>query len=363
MRTALALAARGLGLTWPNPTVGCVLVAGGRVVGRGGTQPGGRPHAETVALERAGGRARGAIAYVSLEPCAHHGKTPSCADALIEAGVTGAVIATKDPNPAVNGGGIDKLRGAGIAVEVGLMEEQARALNAGFFLKVEHGRPLVTLKTATTLDGRIAVASGASQWLTAAAARRRAHLLRSQHDAVMIGAGTAVADDPELTCRLPGLARRSPIRVVVDSSLRLPLTHRVVVTARETPTWLVTLAAADSGRKGALRDSGVDVIEVERDEFGHPDLTAALAAIARRGITRLLVEGGSRLAAAFLRARLVDRLAWFRTPALIGGDGYPAALPFGIEDLRDMPVFDRERVVALGDDVLETYTNARTRDV
>lgn len=363
MRAALALAARGLGSTWPNPAVGCVLVAGGRVVGRGWTQPGGRPHAEAVALERAGARARGATAYVSLEPCAHHGATPPCADALIAAGIAAAVIAMPDPNPAVAGRGIDRLRAAGIAVEVGLMEAEARALNAGFLLAVEHGRPLVTLKTATTLDGRIAVASGASQWLTGAPARRRAHLLRSQHDALMVGAGTAVADNPMLTCRLPGLAERSPVRIVVDSSLRLPLTHRVVATAGDTPTWVVTLDTGPGVRKRALRDGGVDVIEVGPDRFGHPDVAETLALIARRGVTRLLVEGGSRLAAAFLRTGLVDRLAWFRAPALIGGDGYPAARPFGIEELADMPAFRLERILALGEDALETYSRARAGDV
>ena len=214
MRTALALAARGLGSTWPNPAVGCVLVAGGRVVGRGWTGPGGRPHAEAVALERAGTLARGATAYVSLEPCAHHGATPPCADALIAAGVADVAIAMRDPNPAVDGRGIDRLKAAGIAVEIGLMEAEARALNAGFVLAVEHGRPLVTLKTATTLDGRIAVASGASRWLTGAAARRRAHLLRSQHDAVMVGAGTAVADDSpaDLPPAGPGRALAGPGR-------------------------------------------------------------------------------------------------------------------------------------------------------
>ena len=207
MRAALALARRGLGSTWPNPTVGCVLVADGHVIGRGWTQPGGVPHAETVALERAGDQARGATAYISLEPCSHYGKTPPCADALVAAGISRAVLAMQDPNPDIDGRGIDKLKAAGVDVELGLMEAEARKVNAGFSLMVERGRPLVTLKTATTLDGRIAVSSGASQWITGAAARRRAHLLRSQNDAVMVGAGTAVADNPQLTCRLPGLAR------------------------------------------------------------------------------------------------------------------------------------------------------------
>ena len=359
MRTALALATRGLGSTWPNPTVGCVLVRNGRVIARGATQPGGRPHAEAVALGRAGVAAQGATAYVSLEPCSHHGETSPCADALIEAGIARAVVATTDPNPAVDGDGIKKLEAAGIAVEVGLLGQEARRLNAGFFLCVRENRPLVTLKTATTLDGRIAVASGASQWLTGPSARRRAHLLRAQHDAVMIGVGTAVADNPELTCRLDGLSDRSPVRIVVDSSMRLPLTHKIVATADQIPTWIVTLERGDAARKKAFRDCGVELLEVGPDPYGHPDIPVVLEMIAKRNITRLLVEGGSRLAAAFLRAKRVDRLAWFRAPSLIGGDGYPVALPFGVEDLPNMPIYMRERVVSLDDDVLETYIVSR----
>ena len=355
MRTALALAARGLGVTWPNPSVGCILVRNGRVIARGSTQPGGRPHAEAVALDRAGAAAQGATAYVSLEPCSHQGETSPCADALIAADIACVVIATTDPNPSVDGAGIKKLEAAGIEVEVGLLGLEARKLNAGFFLNIEENRPLVTLKTATTLDGRIAVASGASQWLTGPSARRRAHLLRAQNDAVMVGVGTAVADNPELTCRLAGLSDRSPVRIVVDSSMRLPLTHKIVATAEATPTWIVTLDSGDAERKKAFRGCGVELLEVGPDSYGYPSIPVALEMIAKRKITRLLVEGGSRLAATFLRAKRVDRLAWFRAPSMIGGDGYPVALPFGVEDLPDMRKFRRERVVSLDDDVLETY--------
>ena len=358
MRVALALAARGLGTTSPNPTVGCVLVKSGRVISRGWTQPGGRPHAEAVALERAGQAAKDATAYVSLEPCSHFGKTAPCAQALVDASIARAVIATTDPNPAIDGAGLNILEAAGVAVEHGLMEQEARELNAGFFWVVQKGRPLVTLKTATSLDGRIAVVSGASHWVTGASARRRAHLLRAQHDAVMVGVGTAVADNPELTCRLPGLSTRSPVRIVVDSTLRLPLTHKMIATAAETPTWIVTLDTADSARKKAFQDCGVEVLGVPADGFDHPDIVAALELIAKRGVTRVLVEGGSRLSATLLRANVVDRLEWFRAPSLIGGDGYPAALPFGVEDMTGMPIFRRYRVVELGDDVLETYVVA-----
>ena len=214
MRAALALARRGLGNAWPNPAVGCVLVKEGRVIGRGWTQPGGRPHAETEALRRAGDAARGATAYVTLEPCSHHGRTPPCCEALAEAGIARVVMAMRDPDPRVNGRGLAMLRGAGIAVEEGLLEAEARALNAGFFRRIQAGMPVVTLKLASTLDGRIATASGESRWITGAAARREVHALRARHDAILVGSGTVLADDPDLTCRIPGMERVPMLRVV-----------------------------------------------------------------------------------------------------------------------------------------------------
>src|SRR5918994_6733853 len=223
MAAALALSRRGLVNTWPNPAVGCVIVREGRVVGRGWTQPGGRPHAETEALARAGDQARGATAYVTLEPCSHWGRTPPCCDALIAAGVARVVVATGDPDPRVDGRGMRRLREAGIAVDQGLLEAEARAVIAGFVRRITRGLPLVTLKLATTLDGRIATASGESRWITGAAARRAAHALRARHDAVLVGSGTVLADDPDLTCRLPGMERGVPIaRVVADARLRTP---------------------------------------------------------------------------------------------------------------------------------------------
>src|SRR5579862_7078692 len=213
MRGALSLARRGLGNTWPNPAVGCVLVREGRVVGRGWTQPGGRPHAETEALARAGRAARGATAYVTLEPCCHHGRTPPCADALIAAGLSRVVAAIEDPDPRVAGGGLARLRAAGLDVESGLCAAEAAEINAGFLSRLRLGRPLVTLKLATSLDGRIATASGESRWITGGPARERAHLLRATHDAILVGTDTVIADNPELTCRLPGLAGHSPVRV------------------------------------------------------------------------------------------------------------------------------------------------------
>jgi diaminohydroxyphosphoribosylaminopyrimidine deaminase/5-amino-6-(5-phosphoribosylamino)uracil reductase len=355
MRTALGLARRGLGRVWPNPAVGCVLVKDGAPVGRGWTQPGGRPHAETEALRQAGAAARGAVAYVSLEPCSHHGQTGPCADALIAAGVARVVGAVEDPDPRVAGRGYARLEAAGVAVTRALLRDEAAALNQGFFCRVTAGRPLVTVKVASTLDGRIASHDGTSQWITGETARARGHLLRACHDAILVGGRTALLDDPELTCRLPGLAERSPVRVVADGHLRLPLTHRLVRSARRTPVWLLALPSADAARAQAFRDAGVDLLAVPADPTGNLDLAAALQALGGRGVTRLLVEGGGRITAALLAGGLVDRLAWFRAPTVIGGDGIPAAAAFGIDEPAQAPRFVREAVNELGDDRLETY--------
>ncbi len=358
MKAALALAARGLGRVWPNPAVGCLLVRDGRVVARGWTQPGGRPHAEAEALARAGAAAQGCTAYVSFEPCAHHGVTPPCAESLAAAGIARAVVAIEDPDPRVDGRGIAVLRGQGVTVEAGICRDEAAELNAGFISAISRKRPLVTLKLATTLDGRIATRTGESRWITGAPARARVHLMRAQSDAVLVGAGTAAADDPELTARLPGLDHRSPVRVVVDGQLRLDPASKLVGTADRHPVWLITASGADDKRKEHLVDRGVEVIEVGRDGAGLVDLKLALAALARRGITRLLVEGGALIAASLIGAELVDRLAWFRAPMLIGGDGRAAVAPFGLDDLTSAPRFRRLTTEAVGNDILETY--ART---
>lgn len=358
MRAALALARRGLGAAWPNPAVGCVIADAGRVVGRGWTQPGGRPHAETEALRRAGAGARGAAAYVSLEPCSHWGRTPPCADALILAGVRRVVVAIEDPDPRVAGSGIARLRAAGIAVETGLCAEEAAEINAGFLTRQRLGRPLVTLKLATSLDGRIATRTGASQWITGLPARERGQALRADHDAIMVGTGTVLADDPQLTCRLPGLGQRSPVRVVLDRRLRIPLRARLIAGARQTPTWVLTLASADPARREAFLAAGASLIDADPDPAGRIDLAAALAALGRRGITRLLVEGGAHLAAALLRAGLVDRLAWFHAPLLIGADGTPAIAALGLDTLAGAPGFVPVSIEAVGDDML-TMCRAR----
>jgi diaminohydroxyphosphoribosylaminopyrimidine deaminase / 5-amino-6-(5-phosphoribosylamino)uracil reductase len=364
MDTALRLAERGLGNTWPNPSVGCVILRYRDglpvVLARGWTQPGGRPHAETMALDDLARRhgpdaARGAIAFVSLEPCSHYGRTPPCADALIAAGVGRVVVACEDPDPRVSGRGIARLRDAGIEVVVGVGQNQAELLNSGFFQRVRTGRPAVHLKIASSLDGRVAARSGHSQWITGAVARAHGHLQRACHNAILIGLGTAVADDPLLTCRLPGMEGRSPVRIVLDSRLRLPLTARLVADARNTPTWLIVRADSEPTRLQAFRDVGVEVIAVPVDGDQRLDMAQLLQTLGERGLTRILVEGGPRVATTLIAGDLVDEVLWYRAPMLVGGDGVSAIGAFGLQSLAAAPRFERSGLQKLGDDWLETY--------
>ena len=357
MRAALSLARRGLGNVWPNPAVGCVIVKDARVVGRAVTAPGGRPHAETAALDMAGGAARGATAYVTLEPCCHWGRTPPCTESLIAAGIARAVIAARDCDPRVNGEGIARLRAAGITVDEGLLAAEAEEIAAGFFARVRRGRPLVTLKLASTLDGRIATHAGESRWITGEPARRMAHAMRAQNDAVLVGVGTVLTDDPDLTCRLAGYKPVPVVRVVADSHLRTPLTARLVASATTSPTWIVCRDGADPARREALVQAGVEVIEVAAGAAG-VNLEQTLASLAQRGITRVLAEGGAQIAAALLREDLVDRLAWFHAPTVMGGDGWPAAQAFGVQELARMPRFNRVATRPVGDDMLTELKRA-----
>jgi diaminohydroxyphosphoribosylaminopyrimidine deaminase/5-amino-6-(5-phosphoribosylamino)uracil reductase len=363
MRAALALARRGLGTTWPNPSVGCVIVRDGCVVGRGTTAPGGRPHAEPLALDMAGERAKGAAAYVTLEPCCHWGRSPPCTDALIAAGIARVVVGATDPDSRVNGQGLARLRDAGIEVEAGILEAEALKTLIGFNHRITLGRPMVTLKLASSLDGRIATHGGESQWITGTPARRLAHAMRGRHDAVMVGVGTVLADNPDLTCRIPGF--RPPaghptpnVRVIADSHLRTPLTSRLLTTAAEIPTWFLLREGSNMAREAAFTNIGATLIKVPGSSAGI-DLTVALAALGRAGLTRVLVEGGGQLAAALLRDDLVDRIAWFHAPAVMGGDGWPAVQAFGIERLDQMPRFTRDCVTVVGDDMLSEYTRQR----
>ena len=354
MALALTLGQRGAGRTWPNPAVGCVIVQGTRIVGRGWTQPGGRPHAEVRALQQAGPAAKGATAYVSLEPCAHHGHTPPCADALIAAGVARVVTALTDPDPRVSGKGHAMLRAAGITVTEGVLTAQATAANAGFLKRVTEGLPWITLKLATTIDGRIATASGESRWITGPQARRATHALRLAHDAVMVGSGTARADDPDLTVRGLG-ASHQPVRIVIDSRLGHAAQSRLGLTAGQHPVWLCHTDAAPDPARAAWAATGATLIRCAATPDGHTDLRAALQSLAARGLTRILCEGGAQLAAALIRENLADELAHFTAGALIGAEGNAAIGPLGLATLSAAPRLRRLANEAVGEDTLTRW--------
>ena len=354
MALAHALGRRGFGSAWPNPAVGAVIVRDdGRVVGRGWTQPGGRPHAEIEALARAGPAARGATIYVTLEPCSHQGRTPPCADAIVAAGIKRVVSAIEDPNPAVAGRGHARLRAAGIALDTGLGVEEARRAHAGHVLRMREGRPRVLLKLAISADGKAGLAGPRPMAITGEPARARVHLMRAMNDAILIGIGTALADDPLLTVRLPGMADRSPVRVVLDSALRLPLTSALVNSAAETPVWAVGAPEAPAEGARGLEGQRVNVLSAAAHD-GKLDLRAVLKLLAQHGITRLMVEGGPTVAAAFVAADLVDEAALFRSPKVVGATGIDAGMP--VEMLaRRLRLVGRDTV---GDDSVEFLERA-----
>lgn len=349
MTHALALAARGLGRTWPNPAVGCVIVRDGRILGRGWTQPGGRPHAERMALDQAGDAA-GATAYITLEPCAHHGKTPPCAEALIAARVSRVVTALTDPDPRVSGRGHGMLRDAGIKVTEDVLRAEAAALNEGFLKRVTMGLPMLTLKLATTLDGRIATASGESRWITSPQSRRQVHLLRMTHDAVMVGSGTAVADDPDLTIRDLG-ATHQPVRILLDRTLRHSPASRLGRTAQQSVVWILHGPDAPLDRQEAWRSAGALLLPCPETPIGL-DLTTALSLLASKGLTRILCEGGGTLAASLLKANLVDSLIQFSAGKLIGAEGTPALGSLALNTLSAAPNFHLSDLRQIGPDVL-----------
>jgi diaminohydroxyphosphoribosylaminopyrimidine deaminase/5-amino-6-(5-phosphoribosylamino)uracil reductase len=349
MRAALALAQRGLGQTAPNPSVGCVIVKGGQVVGRGRTADGGRPHAEAVALAMAGEAARGATAYVTLEPCSHTDKvSPPCTAALIEAGIARVVPGARDPNPKV--AGLARLRAAGIEVTEGVLQGECTAMIGGFAKVMQRGLPWVTLKLASTLDGKIATASGESQWLTGPASRRAVHAMRGAHDAVMVGIGTVLADDPALTCRLEGYRSAPLVRVVLDSQAQTPLGGQLVRSAGEAPVWVVHAPEADADRLAALRAAGVRLLASPAH-----DITAALKVLAQAGLTRVFAEGGAAIAAALISATLVDEVAWFHAAGIMGADGQPAVQGLGLTALAALQRFTLTSHQVYGDDILTVY--------
>lgn len=357
MQLALALGRRGQGRTWPNPAVGAVIVKDGVIVGRGWTQAGGRPHAEPEALRRAGAAARGATLYVTLEPCSHFGKSPPCADAVIAAGVKRVVSAIEDPNPEVGGQGHARLRAAGIEVDVGLCKDEAARDHAGHFLRVGAKRPFVILKLALSADDRIAAAGHQPVAITGEVAKARVHLLRAQSDAILVGIGTVLADDPMLTVRLPGLEAQSPVRVVLDRALRLPGESQLVHSARQTPLWVMTSDLAEAPAAMKLGAAGAHVIRVPVTDGPPPglDLKLVLSALAERGITRLMVEGGARVASSFLSAGLVDEVWLLRGPDAIGRDGIPALDTQPLSVITRSPRWRAHATEALGKDTLTIY--------
>jgi diaminohydroxyphosphoribosylaminopyrimidine deaminase / 5-amino-6-(5-phosphoribosylamino)uracil reductase len=351
MRHALVLAERALGQTAPNPAVGCVIVAQtGVIVGRGWTARGGRPHAETQALLQAGEAARGATAYVTLEPCSHVGMTPPCADALISAGIARVVVAVEDPDPRVNGRGVARLRAAGVEVITGFCEAEAARVNAGFFLKVRENRPLVTLKIAQSSDGFTATTPGASRWITSEQSRAFGHLMRARNDAILVGIETVLYDDPMLDCRLPGMEDRSPLRVVLDSRLRLPVDSELSLTAKSIPTVVFTSAATGGEDLALMRVKVVRLGSAPR-----PGLDAVLRELAGWGITRLLVEGGATVHAAFLAAGLVDRIELFTSPVRLGASGRGMVAGLVALTLGEAPRFQVTRQRSIGPDLLVSY--------
>jgi diaminohydroxyphosphoribosylaminopyrimidine deaminase/5-amino-6-(5-phosphoribosylamino)uracil reductase len=352
MELALTLGRRGLGRTWPNPAVGTVVVKDGLILGRGWTQPGGRPHAETEALVRAGEAARGATLYVTLEPCSHHGRTPPCADAIVSAGIARVVSALVDPNPSVAGAGHWRLAEQGIVVEVGIGADEARHIHAGHIRRMRDGRPHVMLKLAVSADDKVALSGRRPAAITGTRSRNRVHLMRSMHDAVLTGIGTVLADDPVLTCRLPGM--HSPVRIVLDASLRLPPKCRLVASVGQAPLWVVADESVASDREHALKAMGVEVLRVESSN-GRLDLRAMFRLLAERGITRVMVEAGPVLATAMIRADLVDEAALFRAPTVIGNGGIDALDGEPISALTHSAQLRRIAIEPIGSDTLELF--------
>ncbi len=347
MSRALSLAIEGLGDVWPNPSVGCVIQKNGEIVGEGATGKGGRPHAEIIALENAGQNARGATAYITLEPCSHHGETPPCAEALVKAGIDRVFYAAEDPDPRVSGKGGEILKKAGVFVVSAFFADNAKIMNEGFFKKVKTGRPFITLKFATSSDGKIATNEGISQWITCEKSRIVGHYMRANHDAILVGVDTVIADDPSLTCRIKGKESKSPVRIIFDTNLKTPISSKVIQTALSVPTWLLTEA------KGAEEyiQLGVKVITVHNLR----DLNHVLTYLADEGLTKILVEGGSKIHGSFCENGFVDKIAWFKAPKAIGEDGLSAIKGSNLQDLTNNLAFVSMFKMNIDEDVLEIF--------
>ena len=355
MRQALKLAKKARGWTSPNPMVGALVYQGDLLVGQGYHKKTGSPHAEVLALNEAGRKARGGTLYVTLEPCTHYGHTPPCTDAVIQSGVRKVVIAMKDPNPDVSGGGAERLQEAGLEVRLGVLEGECQRLNEAFITWVTKGRPFVIMKSAVTLDGKTATAKGDSKWITNEQSRRFAHRIRSWVDAIVVGAGTVLKDDPELTCRLAKEAR-DPVRIIVDSRLRISPEARVFRTNSKAPTWVATLETAPADKALRLEGAGARIVRVPGRQ-GNIDIEKLLVALADQNITSLFLEGGMELNTSFLKARLVDKIYLFYAPMIMGGrDSKGIAADLGIDLVSQCISFTKVRTRHFGNDVLiEAY--------
>jgi len=353
MRRALALAEKAAGRTSPNPMVGAVLVRRGKVIATGYHRKAGGPHAEIHALRRAGVNARGATLYLNLEPCSHYGRTPPCVDAVIAAGVKEVVAGMTDPNPLVSGRGLRRLRRAGIRVRSGFLETKSRALNEAFTKYITRKRPFSLLKLAATLDGKIATSTGSSRWVTGEKARRRVHELRNRFDAVMVGVGTVVADNPQLTCRIRG--GRNPVKVILDPRLRIPLNARVL--KQPGKTIIVAGENVSRAKQKAIEKRGAEIWRFPAPRNGIA-LAAVLKRIAEQGLVSVLIEGGAVTAARALAEKVVDKIAFFYAPKIVGGDGLPAVAGLGLKDMKDSFAVEDLKVESVGEDILVTgYLN------
>ena len=353
MALAISLGRRNLGQTSPNPSVGCILVKKNVIVGRGCTAPNGRPHAETQALKQAGSAAKGATAYLTLEPCSHEGKTPPCALALVNAGIKRAVIATIDPDIRVNGKGISILEAAGIDVKVGVLSDQASLDHAGFFYSQSECRPWITLKLAASIDGKIATKIGDSKWITGSSARHFVHNIRRKHDAIMVGSGTVNSDDPSLSVRELGTCVQ-PYRIVLSSNLEIPVKSNLTKTIQEQPVWIFHSKEASEERKSEWSDLGANLFECQVDDFGI-SIKDIMQKLSEKGITRLLCEGGGKLAASLLRSELVDEIVTFYGGLTIGADGFPSIGNLEVCSLNEAKRWRLDRTLSFGAEVLNIW--------
>ena len=355
MRLALGFGERGLGRTWPNPSVACLIVRDNLPIARGVTGNGGRPHAESVALERAGNGATGATAYVTLEPCSHAGETGPCTELLVGSKVARVVTPFDDPDERVSGRGHDRLRKAGIEVDSGCLEREAMHSHLGFLLRVVHGRPLISLKLAHSLDGKVATGSGDSKWISGPASRRLVHVLRARHDAVLIGSGTALSDDPRLTPRGIGVGHL-PVRVVLDTNLSTPVDSNLGTSARTGPVWMCHGETAPEVCRDAWRKAGAETIECGKSRCGRLDLADVMARLAERGLTRVFCEGGPELATSLLKDGLVDRFHGHAAGIALGSDALPMFGALDCADIRDAHRLELRHLQRVGDDVMGVWS-------